>query len=263
MRRSSRDHLYRIAQQSARKLCIFDFDDTLVSSNSSVTVEHGDGEKTVLDSASFAYFQGTEGDRIDFADFNHVNHPRIIKKGMDALKKAASDSDTRTVILTARPKGSAHSVKKFMEHLGLKNVDVVALQSSNPMDKARWIENEAGDAEEVEFTDDSSKNVAAVETLNGKIKAKVKTVNPPHPKEADYDGNTISEVFKSDTPTEAKVDVKKDKAEDKSPALHTTSQWWKKQSPEFKQQYCKNHPDSQYCGARAARVARIVERVMV
>lgn len=252
---SLRQRIWRIADRiTAKRLSVFDFDDTLVSSQSSVTVEHGDGEVTVLDSASFAYFRGTSGDHIDFADFNNVTKPRIIKKGMDALKKAAADSDTRVVILTARPKGSASAVKKFMESLGIKNVEAVALQSSDPMDKAKWIEKEAGDAEEVEFTDDSSRNAEAVATLSGKIKAKVKINNPPHPSEGDYEGKTMTQVFESDTPTPAKVEVKKDQGQDeeKPSASHMQSIWWKKQSPEFKQQYCKDHPESQYCGLKAA-----------
>jgi len=250
--------ILRIAEAlKKRRLSIFDFDDTLVSSRSSVTVEHGDGEVTVLDSASFAYFRGTSGDHIDFSDFNNVTKPRIIKKGMDALRKAAEDSETRVVILTARPKGSVSAVQKFMEKLGLKNVEAVALASSDPMDKARWIEQNAREAEEVEFTDDSSRNVAAVETLNGKIRAKIKTNNPPHPSEGDYDGGTMGEVFISDTPTSARVDVKKDQEPEEGPSLqHTTSPWWKKQTPEFRNQYCKDHPESQYCGMKAASMRR-------
>lgn len=262
--------IIRIAERvAAHRLSVFDFDDTLVSSSSSVTVEHGDGEVTLLDSASFAYFKPVDGDKIDFSDFNNVTKPRIIKKNMDALKEASADVGTRAVILTARPKGSASAVKKFMEHLGLKNVEVVALQSSDPMDKARWIEQQTTDGiDEVDFTDDSSRNTKAVETLSGKIKGKVKTVNPPHPKEEDYEGPTMPDTFKSDSPSSAKVDVKEKldpnrkpdpdgKKEEKPEGVsqsHRTSPWWNKQTPEFQHQYCKDHPESPYCGmSKAAR----------
>jgi hypothetical protein len=231
---------------ASRKLCVFDFDDTLVSSESSITVEHGDGELTVLDSASFAYFKGTGGDKIDFSDFNNVSHPHIIKKNMDSFKKAAA-SGSRMVILTARAKSAASSVKKFMDHLGLKNVEVVALQSSNPMDKADWIEANAGDVEEVEFTDDSSRNVAAVDTLQGKIKGKLTTFNTPHPSEKDYDGESLSEVFETDDPVSVVQDIPKKPSES-----HLNSPWWTTQTPEFKRQYCKEHPESKYCGCKVA-----------
>jgi hypothetical protein len=255
--------LSRIAARiAARRLSVWDFDDTLVSSSSAVTVEHGNGEITVLDSASFAYFRGTRGDKIDFSDFNNVTRPRIIKKNMDAFKKAASDEETRTVILTARPKGSASAVKKFMDYLGVKNVEVVALASSDPMDKERWIEKEAGDVDEIDFTDDSSKNVEAVATLKGKIKGEVKTANPPHPKDSDYEGEEMGQVFESDSPTSAIVEVKKDKPglkpseQERPKSPHLTSPWWRKQTPEFKRQYCEKHEESPYCRSMAARVAR-------
>ena len=263
---SLHQRIMKIAESlKKRRMAIYDFDDTLVSSSSSVTIEHGDGEITILDSASFAYFSGTDGDHIDFKDFNHVTKPRLIKKGMDALKKDVADENTRVVILTARPKGAASAVKKFMSKLGFDNIEAVALQSSDPMDKARWIEHEAGEVEEVEFTDDSLSNVKAVKSLEGKIHAKLKVNNPAHPKEEDYEGQTIQNVFESDDPTSAKVEVKKEhKQKDQETSVkHTTSPWWKEQSPEFKQQYCKNHPDSQYCGTRAAssRISRIANKV--
>jgi hypothetical protein len=220
------------------KLRVFDFDDTLVSSESSVKVKHADGETTDLDSASFAYFTPNEGDKINFSDFNHVTRPRLIKKGMDALRDAVGDGEARTVILTARPKGSASAVKKFLEGQGVKGVDVVALQSSDPMDKARWIEKNMEDVDDIEFTDDSSKNVEAVATLKGKTK-RFQMNNPSHPTESDYEGRSMQDVFKSDVPTTVEIE----KSGPKSP-----SGWWRGQTKEFQQQYCKMHPESKYCG---------------
>lgn len=245
------ERVYRIVSAMLKKkLAAFDFDDTIVSSSGSITVTHEDGEKTILDSAAFAYFKGIDGDKIDFSDYNNVTKPRIIKKGMEALKKAAADEETRTVILTARPKGSESAVKKFMDKMGLQSVEVVALQSSDPMDKARWIEQAAGEGvEEVTFMDDNKRNAEAVGTLEGKIKAKVVTKNPAHPKESDYDGKEMGEVFQSDAPV--KVVIEKKPAEDQA-KLHETSNWWKSQTDDFKREYCEKHPDSAYCGAKTA-----------
>lgn len=220
------------------KLFVIDFDDTLVSSESSVKVKHADGETTDLDSASFAYFTPNEGDKINFSDFNHVTRPRLIKKGMDALRDAVGDGEARTVILTARPKGSASAVKKFLEGQGVKGVDVVALQSSDPMDKARWIEKNMEGVDDIEFTDDSSDNVEAVATLKGKTK-RFQMNNPSHPTESDYEGKSIQDVFKSDAPTTVEIE----KSGPRSP-----SGWWRSQTKKFQQQYCKTHPESKYCG---------------
>jgi hypothetical protein len=218
-----------------KKMSVFDFDDTLVSSESTIEVKHSNGELTALDSAAFAYYQEKGGDNINFTDFNHVTKPRIVKKNMDALKEAVKAGD-KVVILTARPKGSASAVKKFLGSLGVNGVDVVALESGNPIKKAEWIQKNCGDSD-VEFTDDSSKNTGAVDTLSGKIKGKLKTNNTPHPQEGDYDGPAINDIFHSDdnVPSGKKV-------EGPSP-----SDWWKDQSNEFKRIYCRNHPNSKYC----------------
>ena len=228
----------RIAERivvAAQKMSVFDFDDTLVSSSSTINVEHGNGEFTVLDSGLFAYYKEEGGDKIDFTDFNHVTKPRIIKKNMDKLKQAIKNGD-KVVILTARPKGSASAVGKFLDSLGVKVHGIVALESGNPMKKADWIEQNAGDSD-VEFTDDSVKNVEAVATLKGKIKGNVVTDNPAHPREEDYEGPIIKEIFKSDktVPSGKKVEGP------------TPTDWWKEQSDKFQEQYCREHPESKYC----------------
>lgn len=255
-----------MAGGTKRRLAVYDFDDTLVSSRGSVSVDHGEGDITILDSSSFAYFKPTPGDKIDFGDFNDITRPRLIKKGMDAIKKDASDPNTRVVVLTARPKGSAPAISKFFDHLGIKGVEAVALQSSRPEDKARWVEEASEGAEEVFFMDDSKKNTAAVEGLAARVKAKVITNNPPHPTDSDYDGDTISKVFKSDSPTKAILEVEDKAQEDgkeEGRRVRKPSEWWTNQSPEFQRQYCKNHPESQYCkgiaASRRCRNAKVVD----
>jgi len=228
----------RMRWAAIHKMRVFDFDDTLVSSESSVRVKHEDGEVTDLDSAAFAYFVPSGGDKIDFTDFNNVTKPRVIKKNMDAFKEAVADKDARAVVLTARPKGSASAVKKFLSSLGIDNVDVVALQSSDPMDKTRWIEGNMEGIDDIEFTDDSSKNVEAVDTLKGKVK-RLETHNPPHPTDADYEGEPVEETFESDASTTVEI-------EKKGPSA--PSRWWDTQTPEFQKQYCLKHPESKYCG---------------
>ena len=113
------------------------------------------------------------------------------------------------------------------------------------------------------FTDDSARNVEAVGTLKGKIKGKVVTDNPPHPKEEDYEGELIDKVFQSDKPTSAEVeikdepkkeDVKKKVPEKKLPVkkddkgnVQESKEWWNNQTSDFKRDYCRNHPSSKHC----------------
>lgn len=254
--------LYLVAEEAKkRKMRVFDFDDTLVYSTGSVSVEKAGGEAIAMDSATFAHFKPSEGDTLNFGDFNDVKKPRIIKKNFDALRAAAGDKETRTVILTARPKGSASAVKKFLESQKVPGVEVVALQSSDPEDKARWVDSNMEGVEDFEFHDDSSRNVAAVAKLKDKHKVRFESVKADRPTEEDFEGAAVEDTFKSDDPTVAKVKFKvtpgKEPAkpaekEQEKPGALPHSEWWESQTHEFQKEYCREHPASKYCGMKAA-----------
>jgi len=241
------------------KLRVFDFDETLAVSEGSITVEKPDGQKITFDSATFAHFKPRDGDKLDFSEFNNISNPRKIKKNWDDFVKASEDSDTKVVILTARPKGSASAVSKYLESEGVKGTQVVALQSSDPYDKARWIDKaiEEGGYTDVEFVDDSSKNACAVAEhgeAHKKKGLKFNSVNSPHPKEADYAGPASKSRHVSDNPTTAisEFTVKKAPAGTAGPGGKGKpeagpSDWWEDQSPEFHASYCRQHTKSKYC----------------
>lgn len=241
------------------KLRVFDFDDTLVYSTGAVSVTHQNGEKSTMDSATFAYYKDSEGEQIDFTDFNNVTNPRVIKKNFEAFKKCVEDPDTETVILTARPKGSSSSVQKFLSHMGINNINVVALQSSNPKDKAKWIDNriDEGGYKDVEFTDDSKRNAEAVATIS-KPNVKLTCYNPDRPsKEEHFDGDYIKEKFISDNPTNAVLVTNKKPSQnsEKQESLDKSkSEWWESQSSEFKKEYLREHPDSRYSSVKGKTI---------
>lgn len=231
-----------IAEGEKRHLRIYDCDDTLISSESRITVHKGD-ETLELDSATFAHFKPSEGDTLDFSDFNHITRPRIIKKNFEAFRADAQDPDTEVVILTARPKGSATAIEAFIEAQGVKISMVIALASSDPDDKGRWVVGHMKEHgyDDVRFIDDSRANVNAVVGFVKKAaNVDVKGVNVPHPKEADYAGPTIPKQFPSKAPAQAQVKYTK-------PGDHTPSEWWKAQSADFKRNYCLQHGRSKYC----------------
>jgi hypothetical protein len=161
---------------------------------------------------------------LDFTDFNDVKQPRKIKKGFDAIKAAAADPDTRVVILTARPKGAASAVKKYMAEEGLDNIETVALQSSDPMSKANWISDEVkkNGHEEASFMDDSPKNSDAVNSIPRPSPKTLNVTNPPLPTEEDYDGPESTKQHVSDTPTRAVSVVDKKKGIQPVPGQHSS-----------------------------------------
>ena len=61
-----------------KKLRVFDFDDTLVKSNSKVFVINK-GKKKTLTPGEFAIYNKKPGDEFDFSDFDKVIEPKKIK----------------------------------------------------------------------------------------------------------------------------------------------------------------------------------------
>lgn len=170
---------------SGKKLRVFDFDDTLVKTNSFIYVKHGNGKKSKLTPGEYAVYEPKSDDQFDFSDFEKVQEPQEIKGITKLLKTVAkSEGERKIVILTAR---SAYKpVKEYLKDIGLDGIYVVALGDSDPQKKADWIEDKIKKGyNDVFFIDDSHKNVAAVGKLKQKypnIKMKVQHVKHDIPK---------------------------------------------------------------------------------
>jgi phosphoglycolate phosphatase-like HAD superfamily hydrolase len=172
-----------------KKLRVFDFDDTLVKTTSFIYVTHRDGKKSKLTPGEYAVYKEKPGDEFDYADFQKVSNPKLIKGYFELLKRmSASDGGRKIFILTAR---SAYKpVHQFIKDLGIRNLYVVALGDANPEKKADWIEQKVKDEgyDDVFFVDDSLKNVEAVKNRlrkYPKVKQKIQHVKSkelPQPK---------------------------------------------------------------------------------
>lgn len=170
------------------KLRVFDFDDTLVQTNSHIFVTHKNGKKSKLTPGEYSVYEPKKGDDFDFSDFDTVNQPQEIKGVTRLLKNIVRAGGSEIVILTAR--GAYKPVKDYLQDIGLNNIFVVALADANPQKKADWIEDKIKDGvTDVFFIDDSHKNISAVTALSKKypkISLKVRHVKhdtSPAPKE--------------------------------------------------------------------------------
>lgn len=174
-----------INEAETKKLRVFDFDDTLVKTNSFIYVKHSGNKESKLTPGEYAVYEPKDGDQFDFSDFERVQDPQEIKGVTKLLKTVArAEGERKVVILTAR---SAYKpVKQYLEDIGLKDIYVVALGSSDPQHKADWIEDKIKKGyDDVFFIDDSHKNIAAVGKLKEKypnIKMKVQHVKHEVPK---------------------------------------------------------------------------------
>jgi hypothetical protein len=166
-----------------KKLRVFDFDDTLVQTNSHIYITNKNGKESKLTPGEYAIYEPKEGDKFDFSDFEKVKQPQEIKGVTRLLKNIVRVGGSEIVILTAR--AAYKPIKKYLSDIGLKDIFVVALADANPQKKADWIEDKIKDGvNDVFFIDDSHKNVAAVKELSKKypkISLKVKHVQHTTP----------------------------------------------------------------------------------
>ncbi len=162
----------------SKKLRIFDFDDTLVKTNSFIYVTHKDGKKSKLTPGQYAVYKERPGDVFDYKDFQQVTRPELIKGYVELLRRMVNSGGSREVfILTAR--SAERPVSEFIKDLGIRGVTVVALGDNNPEKKADWIEDKVkAGFDDVFFVDDSAKNIDAVRNRlkNYNIKKKIQQV---------------------------------------------------------------------------------------
>ena len=146
----------------SKKLRIFDFDDTLVKTNSFIYVTHKDGKTSKLSPGEYAVYKERPGDTFDFKDFQQVTNPQLVKGYVELLRRMVNSGGSREVyILTAR--AAERPVSQFIKDLGISGVKVIALGDNNPEKKADWIEDRVKEGyDDVFFVDDSEKNIAAV-----------------------------------------------------------------------------------------------------
>jgi len=164
----------------SKNLRIFDFDDTLVKTNSYIYVTHTNGMKSKLTPGQYAVYTEKPGDVYDFKDFEQVKEPQEIQKITKILRGIVSKSKEVVYILTAR--ASYQPIKKYLSDIGInsKKIYVVALASNNPKDKADWIENmiDKEGYDDIYFVDDSEKNVSAAKQMlrNKNVKWRVQHI---------------------------------------------------------------------------------------
>lgn len=152
--------------QSEKKLRIFDLDDTLVKTNSRVHVTKASGEVIHLTPAEYAVYEKEIGDQFDYNDFRGLVDPETIVWTTRILKRVINKHGTdAAVILTAR--SSEEPARQFFKLNNIPEIPIVALGNSDPEMKAQWVKMVAMKFgyKEIEFFDDSPKNIAAVEKV--------------------------------------------------------------------------------------------------
>ena len=184
-----------------KKIRVFDFDDTLATTESDVLFTAPDGTKGSLNAEEFAT-QGKalldQGYKFDFSEFNKVTKG---KPGplLDIAKKIQAARGTEDVfVLTARAPEAQVAIKEFLDSVGLnlplKNI--TGLGNSTGAAKANWLVNKAAEGyNDFYFADDALQNVEAVRDAMSVLDVKSKVQQAKMSLEADIneDFNRIVE----------------------------------------------------------------------
>tara|TARA_R100000951_G_scaffold7292_1_gene6959 strand:- start:131 stop:9163 length:9033 start_codon:yes stop_codon:yes gene_type:complete len=157
--------------QPTKGISVWDFDDTLAKTKSSVLYTMPDGKAGKLDAAEFA----KEGDamlangaKFDFSEFSKVvkgEKGPFFEKAMARNKKFGNEN---VFILTARPANSALAIHEFLKGIGLDIplANITGLANSDPQAKANWVLGKFAEGyNDFYFADDHIGNVNAVKKV--------------------------------------------------------------------------------------------------
>ena len=148
-------------------LHIFDFDDTLVRSESYIHIIHADGTEESLSSEEYAKYVEQPGDIFDYSDFDaYPLNAQIIEEVFAELRAAiALDGPGSVVVLTAR--SNPAPVRQFLDDNKISGIEIKATGSSNPHSKAKFVLDKLGneDIDEVRVFEDNVKNIRTIQKI--------------------------------------------------------------------------------------------------
>jgi FMN phosphatase YigB (HAD superfamily) len=150
----------------SKRLRVFDFDDTLVKTDSWVHVTSASGNKIDLSPGQFAIYDRQPGDVFDYSDFEKLVNPRSIRWVVNILRNVYDHhGPTGAVVLSAR--GESEPIEQFLANEQFLGIEVIALGDPTPQAKADWISERIhrDGLSMVEYFEDSPKHVSAVKQL--------------------------------------------------------------------------------------------------
>ncbi len=160
--------LNEIVGDTCDVLAVFDFDDTLVTSDSNVIVTHANGAVEEMTPSQYAIYIPQKGDKFDYSQFDNVMGAKptaIFSVFREMIHDCGVDS---VAILTARGSNAQLAIAEFFnEQLGIHLKDIVTVGSSDPNAKALQIRKFANlyKPSVIHFYDDASSNIAAVDKI--------------------------------------------------------------------------------------------------
>jgi len=147
-----------------KTLVIFDFDDTLFLSDAMVGIKRPGEPKKYLSSHEYAIYVPHKKDEFDYEQFQiYPPNPRPIEKSTKRLVRSVQKEGINNVIvLTAR--SNAEVVAQVLKDFRMPPVEIYAVGSSDPVDKAHVVEKLVRQRkyDSVVLYEDSSANIDVI-----------------------------------------------------------------------------------------------------
>ena len=163
-----------------KTLYIFDFDNTLVTSDDEVSVLHKDNTKTILTTRTYLEYKKQDGDAFDYSNFvdSPLKNPvptKLFNYFLEILKDSCKENTV--VILTSR--GFRFPVINFLEKYTNKLPGIICLGCNGPdavvSKKIEWIKTYLRVMKSyfaVKYFDDHSETCCAVLELSAEYRDK-------------------------------------------------------------------------------------------
>ena len=136
-----------------------------MTSEARVVVTRKDGTRKVLSSEEFAKYTESEGESLDFSEFDrYPRNATIIEPVFSELRSSiAQSSPSNVIILTAR--SNPGPVEMFLAANKIPKIHVEAVGSSDPMAKAVYILRVLKEKDEIDTVRVFEDNVRNIRTI--------------------------------------------------------------------------------------------------
>jgi hypothetical protein len=163
-------------------LHIFDFDDTLIKSKSLIHVKQICGNNFSLNSKQFAEYKPAKDDIFDFSEFDcYPKSAKIIKQVFNVFETVIDQHGKQSVtVVTSR--SNSDPVKNFLADQGILGINVIALGSTNPKDKAEYVKRRLNrrNFEFVKLFEDNVMNIKYIKEIALDLGVRIQTNRIKH-----------------------------------------------------------------------------------
>ena len=160
---------------TATRLSVFDFDETLAFSETNIGIVDQEGNIVHTTTNQKEYEKWEDGERIksgelkfDYSELDVITNPTEIVVMTNLLRDTTSDPATQVIVVTARTSRTSDDIHRYLDAIGIPTDDLLIKgMGDEGLGRGKGgfifsILEEFPDIREVEFYDDSPKNIVDV-----------------------------------------------------------------------------------------------------